>query len=100
MRKSNSTDYFCIVLEAINSAPLEKSRTVHIGFEYKNTYNLWLFSIQSSVRFRLWEKLVEMLGKKAMIRNLLSKEDRLTVTKSTNDNQTHHIKSGSFYSEN
>lgn len=38
LRKSKNKDYFSFVLEAINSNPPEKSRTVHIGFTDINKF--------------------------------------------------------------
>jgi len=48
------------------------------------------------VRFKLWEKLGDILGKKTIIKELAGKEEKQTLTKSMNDIQT-NIKS-SFYS--
>ena len=68
IRKSNKSDYLCMVLEATNDVPLEKSKTVYIGFEYKNSYNLWFNSIRLSVCYKQWEKLCELLGKKDLLK--------------------------------
>jgi hypothetical protein len=38
LRKSKNKDYFSFVLEAINSNPQEKSKTVHIGFTDINKF--------------------------------------------------------------
>ena len=100
VRRSNNTDYFCIVLEAVNSAPLQKSKTVHIGFEFKNSYSLWFCSIQNSVKYKLWEKLGEMLGKKSLMKEYSIKEYKQSLSKSTSEEHPHpqFKKSESFYS--
>lgn len=49
LRVSKNKDYFSFVLEAINNNPLEKSRTVHIGFNDKMTFLKWFQSIKFSV---------------------------------------------------
>lgn len=55
LRTSKNTNYYTIVLEAVNNTPPEKSRTVHIGFEYKNVYEKWYKSIKFSIEFKSWE---------------------------------------------
>lgn len=55
LRKSKNKDYHSFVLEAINSNPPEKSRTVHIGFQSPETLNKWHEKIKFSVDFRQWE---------------------------------------------
>lgn len=55
LRISKNKDYFSFVLEAINNNPLEKSRTVHIGFSDKAIFQKWFQSIKFSVEFREWE---------------------------------------------
>lgn len=54
-RLSKNKDYFSFVLEAINTNPPEKSRTVHIGFSDKAVFQRWHQSIKFSVEFREWE---------------------------------------------
>lgn len=55
LRKSKNKDYFSFVLEAINSNPPEKSRTVHIGFTDRHKFEQWFASIKFSIEFREWE---------------------------------------------
>jgi hypothetical protein len=64
VRKSCNTDYTCLVLEAINEVPYEKCRTVHLGFEFKNSFLLWFQAIRVSIRYRQWQRLVRMLNKR------------------------------------
>jgi phage anti-repressor protein len=67
IRSTEKTDYFGLALEALNNTPLERSKSAHFGFEYKNTYNLWLASIQKSVDYKQWESLVVTLNKEQLV---------------------------------
>ena len=54
LRLSKKKDYFTLVLEAINTNPHEKSRTVHIGFNDKAVFEKWFKSIKFSIEYREW----------------------------------------------
>jgi hypothetical protein len=82
MRKSNKTDIFCFVLEAINDKPPEKSMTVHIGFYKENIYKEFVSALKNSIKIRQWEYYLEIFqgyqSSKILIKSMSAKT--LTAT--------------------
>lgn len=64
LRASKNKSYNSFVLEAINSKPHDKSRTVHIGFDSSQQYEEWFDSIKASVEFKEWEFIKELFRAK------------------------------------
>lgn len=62
LRKSKNTDYFCFVLEVVDSVPKTKYDTIHIGFTNTNQFNIVYQEVKDAIEYGVFLNYQRELG--------------------------------------
>lgn len=62
LRKSKNTEYYCFVLEVIDSAPKTKYGTIHVGFTNINQFNIVYQEVKDTIEYGIALSYQRQLG--------------------------------------
>ena len=61
LRKSKTTDYNSLVLEATSEKTSEKGQQLHLGFKDVKIFRQWYELLKRLVEYIIWERIKNML---------------------------------------